>query len=84
MHDNMIRRTGVWCSRNIHPRRNLNDWEIEEMDRPLDLLEKYNLSDRELQDERIWILDEEKKFSIKTMYVVLCVLEPASCPSNFI
>lgn len=76
--------TRVWCSWNIRPRRNLNDWEIEEMRRLMDTLEKSNLGDRVLQDERIWSLNEKYGFLIKFMYATMCILELASCPSNFI
>lgn len=81
--DHMIR-SRVWCLWNIHPRRNHNDWENEEMRRLLALLEKSTLGDGDLQDERIRLLDEEKSFSVKSMYEALCAPAPATCPSKFI
>lgn len=42
--DHMIR-SRVFCSWDLKPRRNLNDWEIEEMGCLMDILEKYQLGD---------------------------------------
>lgn len=56
--DHMIRSKSL-CSWNIQPRRNLNDWEIEEMGRLLNLLESYVLGERDLTDEML-SLDEER------------------------
>lgn len=38
------------------------------MGRLLDLLESYNLGEREISDEMIWTVDEEKGFSVRFMY----------------
>lgn len=50
--DHMIR-TIVLRSSNLSPRRNLNNWKVEEMGRPLNLLENYPLGDRDFEDELI-------------------------------
>lgn len=57
--DHMVK-TNVLCSRNIQPRRNLNDWEVEDMGRLLDYLERYNIRNLEREDERLRLLSEEK------------------------
>lgn len=50
------------------PRRNLNDWEIEDIGRLVDLLDNYPLGDQEFDDEMIWISDVDHGFSITSMY----------------
>lgn len=51
----MIRTRG-FCSWNMHLRRNLNNWEVEDMER---LLDGYRLGDI----ERPWMLDEDKDYT---------------------
>lgn len=63
--EHMIR-TRSLCSWNIQTRRSLNDWEIGEIGRLMDLLERYSLGDKELEDEMQWLLNEG--FSVKSMY----------------
>lgn len=46
-------RIRVLCSWNIQPRRCLNDWEIEEMGRLLELLDGYSFGERDMSDEMI-------------------------------
>lgn len=46
------------------------------MGRLLDLLERYAIGERDVNDEMLWGLDEEKGFSVKSMY------EELSCPSQ--
>lgn len=65
-------RCRVLCSWNIQPRRNLNEWEIGEMGRLMNVLEKYELRDAERQDELVWKLDEKNGFSVRSMYLALC------------
>lgn len=77
-------RSRVWCSWNIQPRRNLNDWAIEEMGRLLALLEKCHMGDMDLHDERIWLLNKGKRFFVKSMYEALRVSAPISCPNKFV
>lgn len=43
----------VLCSWDLKPRRNLNDWEIEEMGRLLEVLDAYPVGDPGLEDEMI-------------------------------
>lgn len=78
--EHMIR-SRVFCSWDLKPKRNLNDWEIEEMGRLLDVLNSYTVGDLELEDEMIWIQDEEGGFSVKSMYENLCLQKPESSPS---
>lgn len=68
---NHMRRSSSFCSWNIHPRRNLNDLETEEMGRLLELMDCYSLGGVDLPDEMIWILDEKNRFSVKSKYKVL-------------
>lgn len=68
--DHLIRSRVFW-SWNIRPRRNLNDWEVEEMGSLLELLEHYEIGDEDMQDEMGWNLDEEKGFTVKSMEVAL-------------
>lgn len=65
--DHMIRSI-VLCSWNLSPRRNLNDWEVEEMGRLLNLLENYSLGDRESEDELIWSIDTFSGFSVRSCF----------------
>lgn len=85
MKEFMIRSRSL-CLWNIQPRRNLNDWEIEEMGRLMMSLDGYTLGDREQQDVMIWILDVDNEFSVKTMYDGLCTsnhcLFPRTCVWN--
>lgn len=61
--DHMIR-TRLFCSWNLHLRRNLNNWEVEEMGRLLELLESYHLGDSEVENERLWTLDSKRVFRL--------------------
>lgn len=56
--DHMIK-TWSFCLWNIQPKRNLNDWEIEEMNCLLALLECCTIGDWEATDEMVWVLEEE-------------------------
>lgn len=77
-----IIRTRSFCLWNIQPRKNLNDWEIEEVGRLMDLLERYSLGARDSSDEMVWALDEEQGFSVKTMYDGLICAGLPSFPSK--
>lgn len=50
--DHMIR-TRSLCLWNIQPRKNLNDWEIEEIGRLLAILESNEIEDKEALDEMV-------------------------------
>lgn len=63
VNDHMVR-TQSFCSWNIQLQRNLNDWEVEDISKLIEILDAYNLGDREENDERLWLLDEEKGFSV--------------------
>lgn len=52
------------------------------MGRLLEHLENFHLGDLERDDERIWFLDEEKGFSVKSMYEALCIPAPISFSSK--
>lgn len=58
----------MFCSWNIQPRRCLNDWEIEEIERLFGLLDSYPLGEIGLPDEMKWRGDEDKGFSVRSMY----------------
>lgn len=77
MKEHMVR-SRVFCSWNIKPRRNLNDWEIEEMGRLLEVLERAEIGDEGTRDELCWSLDEEKGFTVKSMYTALCLVAESS------
>lgn len=42
------------------------------------------LRNSELEDERIWVLNEDKGLSTKSMYEALCPHAPPPCPHNLI
>lgn len=65
-------------------RRNLNDWEVEEMGSFLELLEGHNVGDGELPDERIWLLDKDNGFSVKFLYQTLSIGEMVPFSACFI
>lgn len=50
----------AFCSWNIQLKRNLNDWEADDMAQLLGILEAYRLRDNEMVVERVWLLDKEK------------------------
>jgi len=79
-------RSMIFSSWNIQPRRNLNDWEIEEMGRLLTSLEGYSLGKGGQPDEMIWLLDVDNGFSVKSMFDGLCPsnqrLFPGTCVWN--
>lgn len=77
--DHMIR-FRVNCSWDLKPRRNLNDWEIEEMGQLLDILEKYPVGGQGLEDEMIWTPDEEGGFSVASMFDALKPQKPDLFP----
>lgn len=77
-----MKRSGSICSWNIEPRRNLNDWEIEEMGRLMESLERYELRGRGQSDEMIWILDEDNGFSVKSMSEALRPSNQLSFPRD--
>lgn len=54
------------------------------MGRLFTLLEGCNLGDRETDDVRIWIIDEEKGFSVKSMYRTLSPTGHQLFPSSYI
>lgn len=64
-------RSRLMCSWNIQPRRNLNDCEIGEMDRLMEMLENHDLGDITQQDELVWNLDSENGFIVRSMYGAL-------------
>lgn len=68
--EHMIR-SRVFCSWDLKPRRNLNDWEVEEIGRLMDTLVNSLVGDPELEDEMICISDEERGFTVKSMYETL-------------
>lgn len=68
----------------MHLRKNLNEWEVEDMARLLGILDGCRLGDKEMMDERVWVLDEKKCFSVKSFNEVLSSLPPLHCPSQFI
>lgn len=59
-------RTRVFCSWNLRPRRNVNDWELEEVSMLLELLEGYHLGSCE-EDERVWLLDMDTGFLVESL-----------------
>lgn len=63
--DCMIR-SRAFCSSNVRLRRYLNDWETEDMGKLLEMLENYSLGDRDMEDERVWVLDESNGFSVNS------------------
>lgn len=63
--------TQSFCSWNMQLWMTLNDWKVDDMGRLIEILDPYNLGDREDNDERTWLLDEEKGFSIQSMYLAL-------------
>lgn len=65
-------RTRLFYTWNIKPRRNLNDWEVEEMGRLLQTLGSYILGDIEQRDVMLWCIDEENGFFVKSIYHALC------------
>lgn len=69
-------RLSVFCSWDLKPMRNLNDWEVEEMGRLLDVLDSYTLRDPELEDEMSCVRDEEGGFIVKSMFDNLSVQKP--------
>lgn len=71
-------RSRVFCSWNIQHRRNHNDWEIQEMGRLLETLECAKIVDEGTRDELCWSLDEEKGFTMKSMYTSLCAVPESS------
>lgn len=46
-------RSRVFCSWDLKPRRNLNDWEIEEMGHLMVVLERYQVGDPDMENEMI-------------------------------
>lgn len=58
---------GVW---NIRVKRNLKDWEVEEYCNLLLCLDDIKLMDD--RDSRIWKIDKQKGFSVKSCYNYLC------------
>lgn len=54
------------------------------MGKLLDLLEGCCLGDREDEHERIWTLDVEKNFSLKSIYKALSHTDSQSLPNSFI
>jgi len=58
----------LYASWDMHLRRYLNYWEVDDMGRLLEILDGCGLGDREAIDERIWFLNEEKGFSAKYFF----------------
>lgn len=52
-------------------RSGFNDWEVEDVARFLACLEASQLGDRDLEDERLWTMDKEKGFLVKSFYLAL-------------
>lgn len=46
------------------------------MGRLLEILEGYDLGEREAEDERVWLLNKENVFTVKSIYNVLTIGEP--------
>lgn len=69
--EHMIR-SRMLCSWDLKPRKNLNNWEIEEMGWLLGILDPVQVGDPKSEDEMIWTRDEEGGFSVKTTYEELC------------
>lgn len=46
----------------------------------MNVLDNHQVGDLELEDEWIWILDEDRGFSIKFVYEVISILKPDSSP----
>lgn len=80
--DHMIRTT-TFCLWNIQLRRNLNDSEVDDMGSLLEILDGYSLGDRAAADERLWVLDEDKGFFVKS-YNALTPSDSHSFPVCFI
>lgn len=60
-------RSRVLCSWNVRLRRNLNDWEIEDMRSLLDILENGSVGSSELEDDRVWVPDVQKGFFVRSL-----------------
>lgn len=48
--------------------RNLNEWELEDIGSLLEILDGCELGDRETSDERVWVLNEDKGFSVRSLF----------------
>lgn len=64
--------------------KELNDWEVEDMGRLLEILEECSLGDKEALDERLWLPDEEKDFFVKSFFQALTTGDADSFPMRFI
>lgn len=61
-----------------------HDWEIDDMGRLLDMLENYNLGNREMEDERVWVPDAQNSFSVKSLYLAMTREDSPQFPAWFI
>lgn len=50
------------------------------MSRLLDILEMYQVGDLDREDEMVWIQDEDRGFSVKSMFEALSIQKLVSSP----
>lgn len=71
-------RSRAFCSSDLKPKKNLNDWEIKEIGRLMDILKRYQVGDPDKEDDLIWIRDEDRGFLVLKFFdsiesVMFCV-----------
>lgn len=81
---NHMIRSRAFCTWNVRLRRNLNDWEIDDMGRLLDILENCSLGNSELEDERVWVPDAQNGFLVRSIYLAMTHEDSPQFPTRLI